>query len=72
MSQRWRAIQHVSLSPATTIGDIVKSALVLTQFGSCASFVMGLPRVKDHAFAEQREACAAVHLAFDHLDLSVE
>jgi len=31
MSQRWRAIQHVSLSP-TTIGDIVKSALVLTQF----------------------------------------
>ena len=33
MSQRWRAIQHVSLSP-TTIGDIVKSALVLTQFSS--------------------------------------
>ena len=31
MSQRWRAIQHVSLSP-TTIGDIVKTALVLTQF----------------------------------------
>ena len=31
MSQRWRAIQHVSLSPST-IGDIVKSALVLTQF----------------------------------------
>jgi hypothetical protein len=31
MSQRWRAIQHVSLSP-TTIGDIAKSALVLTQF----------------------------------------
>ena len=31
MSQRWRAIQRVSLSP-TTIGDIVKSALVLTQF----------------------------------------
>jgi hypothetical protein len=28
MSQRWRALQHVSLSP-TTIGDIVKSALVL-------------------------------------------
>jgi hypothetical protein len=25
MSQRWRAIQHVSLSP-TAIGDIVKSA----------------------------------------------
>jgi len=31
MSQRWRAIQHVSLSP-TTIGDIARSALVLTQF----------------------------------------
>ena len=31
MSQRWRAIQHISLSP-TTIGDIVKAALVLTQF----------------------------------------
>ena len=31
MSQRWPAIQHVSLSP-TTIGDIAKSALVLTQF----------------------------------------
>ena len=31
MSQRWRAIQHISLSP-TTIGNIVKSALVLTQF----------------------------------------
>ena len=31
MSQRWRAIQHVSVSPAT-IGDIAKSALVLTQF----------------------------------------
>ena len=31
MSQRWRAIQHVSLSP-TAIGDIVKSALVLTLF----------------------------------------
>ena len=31
MSQRWRAIQHVSVSP-TTIGDIVKSVLVLTQF----------------------------------------
>jgi hypothetical protein len=27
MSQRWHAIQHVSLSP-TTIGDIVKSTLV--------------------------------------------
>src|SRR5262249_38280623 len=31
MSQRWRAIQHVTVSP-TTIGAIVKSALVLTQF----------------------------------------
>jgi hypothetical protein len=31
MSQRWRALQHVSLSP-TTIGDIAKSVLVLTQF----------------------------------------
>jgi hypothetical protein len=30
MSQRWSAIQHVSVSP--TIGDIVKSVLVLTQF----------------------------------------
>jgi hypothetical protein len=31
MSQRWRALQHVMVSP-TTIGDIAKSALVLTQF----------------------------------------
>jgi hypothetical protein len=31
MSQRWRAIQHVTVSPGT-IGDIVKSVLVLTQF----------------------------------------
>jgi hypothetical protein len=31
MSQRWRAIQHVSVSP-TTIGDIAKAALVLTLF----------------------------------------
>ena len=31
MSQRWRVIQHVRLSP-TAIGDIAKSALVLTQF----------------------------------------
>jgi hypothetical protein len=31
MSQRWRALQHVSVSP-TTIGDIMKAALVLTQF----------------------------------------
>jgi hypothetical protein len=30
-SQRWHAIQHISLSP-TTIGDIVKAALALTQF----------------------------------------
>lgn len=31
MSQRWSAIQHVSVSP-TTIGDIVKSVLAMTQF----------------------------------------
>jgi DDE superfamily endonuclease len=31
MSQRWRALQRVMVSP-TTIGDIAKSALVLTQF----------------------------------------
>ena len=31
MSQRWRALQRVTVSP-TTIGDIVKSALVLVQF----------------------------------------
>jgi hypothetical protein len=31
MSQRWRALQRVMLNP-TTIGDIVKSALVLVQF----------------------------------------
>ena len=31
MSQRWRAIQHVSVSP-TTIGEIAKAALVLTLF----------------------------------------
>jgi hypothetical protein len=31
MSQRWRALQHVMLSP-TAIGDIAKSALVLVQF----------------------------------------
>lgn len=31
MSQRWRTLQRVMVSP-TTIGDIVKSALVLTQF----------------------------------------
>ncbi len=30
MSQRWRALRHVSVSPAT-IGGIVKAALVLTQ-----------------------------------------
>jgi DDE superfamily endonuclease len=31
MSQRWRALQRVMLSP-TTIGDITKSVLVLVQF----------------------------------------
>ena len=31
MSQRWRAMQHVMVSP-TTIGDIAKSVLVLVQF----------------------------------------
>jgi DDE superfamily endonuclease/Helix-turn-helix of DDE superfamily endonuclease len=31
MKQRWRALQHVTLSP-TTIGDIAKSVLVLVQF----------------------------------------
>jgi DDE superfamily endonuclease len=31
MSQRWRALQHVMVSP-TTIGDIAKAALVLVQF----------------------------------------
>jgi DDE superfamily endonuclease len=31
MSQRWAAVRHVSVSP-TTIGDIVKAVLVLTQF----------------------------------------
>jgi hypothetical protein len=31
MSQRWCALQHVSLSP-TTIGDIAKATLVLVQF----------------------------------------
>lgn len=31
MSQRWRTLQHVMVSP-TTIGDIANSALVLTQF----------------------------------------
>jgi hypothetical protein len=31
MSQRWRAIQHVSVSPSA-IGDIARSVLVLTQF----------------------------------------
>jgi hypothetical protein len=31
MSQRWRTLQRVTVSP-TTIGDIIKSALVLTQF----------------------------------------
>ena len=31
MSQRWRALQHVMVSP-TTIGEIAKSVLVLVQF----------------------------------------
>ena len=31
MSQRWRALQHVMVSP-TTIGDIAKAILVLVQF----------------------------------------
>jgi len=31
MKQRWRAMQHVSVSP-TTIGDIARSVLVLVQF----------------------------------------
>ena len=31
MSQRWRALQHVTVSP-TTIGDLTKSVLVLVQF----------------------------------------
>jgi DDE superfamily endonuclease len=31
MSQRWRALQHVMVSPAT-IGDIAKAVLVLVQF----------------------------------------
>jgi hypothetical protein len=31
MSQRWRVLQHVMVSPGT-IGDITKSALVLVQF----------------------------------------
>lgn len=31
MSQRWRALQHVTVSPGT-IGDIAKAALVLVQF----------------------------------------
>jgi hypothetical protein len=31
ISQRWRALQHVMVSP-TTIGDVAKSALVLAQF----------------------------------------
>ena len=31
MSQRWRALQHVMVSPGA-IGDIAKAALVLVQF----------------------------------------
>jgi hypothetical protein len=31
MSQRWRALQHIMVSP-TTIGDIAKAVLILVQF----------------------------------------
>ncbi len=31
MSQRWRALQHVIVSP-TAIGDLTKSVLVLVRF----------------------------------------
>ena len=31
MSQRWRALQHVMVSP-TAIGDLTRSVLVLVQF----------------------------------------
>ena len=31
MSQRWRALQHVTVSPSA-IGDLAKSVLVLVQF----------------------------------------
>ena len=31
MSQRWRAVRHVMVSP-TTIGDIAKAVVVLVQF----------------------------------------
>ena len=31
MSQRWRVLQHVMVSPGT-IGDIAKAVLVLVQF----------------------------------------
>ena len=31
MKQRWRALQHVTVSP-TTIGNLAKTALVLVQF----------------------------------------
>jgi hypothetical protein len=31
MSQRWRALQEVTVSPST-IGDIARSVLVLVQF----------------------------------------
>ena len=31
LTQRWRALQHVTASP-TKIGDIAKAALVLTHF----------------------------------------
>src|ERR1019366_3206254 len=42
--------------------------VTFTLFGSGANSVNVLPGVKDDAFAQQVEACAAVHLAFDHLD----
>src|SRR5690349_19551248 len=40
-----------------------------TLIGSAANSVIPLRWVQDDAFAEQVEAGAAVHLAFDHLDL---
>ena len=36
----------------------IRSVTVM-RCGSCANFVMGLPRVKEYALAEQGEACAA-------------
>ena len=40
----------------------------ITLFGSGANSVIRLSGVEDDAFAEQGEAGAAVHLAFEHLD----